>query len=249
MGTARESWQSVGVRHALLTQPTPPMKKIVLPRLLAAIFAAGLSVASLSATTLNFTDFIPDNSRVGFMGFEALPVTDFSGGVALTYQEGGILIEQVNGGPNDIWTTYFTPEGERGWYPNAGDFGYTRLTLTSGEDFQNVGFLLGTGRLSAPSFATYALMNDGVAILTGSLDLTGVMQQYLGFGGGGFDEVWLREQIHVPGEFLNGTENGLAIDAIEISNVPDHDLASVTSLAALLSALAAFKRRARAWGG
>jgi hypothetical protein len=219
------------------------MKKIVLPRLLVAIFAAGLSVAAMHATTVSFTDLIPDASRVGFMGFESLPETDFSGGVALTYQEGGISIEQVNGGPNDIWTTYFTPEGERGWYPNAGDFGYTSLRLTSGDDFQNVGFLLGTGRLSAPSFATYALYNDGVAILTGSLDLTGITQQYLGFGGGGFDEVRLREQIYVPGEFLNGTENGLAIDAIEISNVPDYDSASVTSVAALLSALVAFKRR------
>jgi len=219
------------------------MKRIILSRLLVAVFAAGLSSTAVHATTIAFTDFIPDASRVGFMGFEALPATDYTGGVALSYQEEGIAIEQVNGGPNDIWTTYFSPEGERGWYPNAGDFGYTSLRLASGADFQNVGFLLGTGRLVAPSFATYALLNDGIAILTGSLDLTGVTQQYLGFGGGGFDEVRLREQIHFPGDFLNGTENALAIDAIEISNVPDHDSASVISLTALLSALAAFRRR------
>jgi hypothetical protein len=222
------------------------MKTIIRSRLLVAFLAAGLSSTAVHASSVFFTDFIPDASRVGFMGFEALPVTDYTGGIALSYQEGGISIEQVNGGPNDIWTTYFTPEGERGWYPNAGDFGYTSLKLTSGGDFQNVGFLLGTGRLIAPSFATYALYNDGIAILTGSLDLTGVAQQYLGFGGGGFDEVRLREQSGAPGAFLNGTENALAIDAIEISNVPDHDSASALSLAALMSALVAFRRRGSA---
>jgi hypothetical protein len=213
-------------------------------RKVAALFLAALCSTAAHAANVFFTDFIPDDSRVGFMGFEALPASHPFSGVAGSHQEGGISINQVNGQPNDIWTTYFFPEGERGWYPNGGDFGYTQLTLTSGEDFQNVGFLIGTGRLAGSSFATYGLYNNGVNILTGTLELSGTTPFYVGFSGGGFDEIRLREQITSPGDFLSGTENALAIDAIEIS-VPDRGGSGFACALAAFTVLVALKRRQR----
>ena len=97
------------------------MKNILRSPVLRATLAVALTCATAHAANVKFADFIDDASRVGFMGFEGMPATDYASGAAITHEEDGILIEQVNGQPNDIWTTYFTPEGDRGWYPNDGN--------------------------------------------------------------------------------------------------------------------------------
>lgn len=199
-------------------------------KLMACLVALVATSAANAVPIVYTTDFIPNGTRTGFNGFEAIPNNGifFTGGAG-PYAEGGISVTQVNGNAgNDIWATFFSPEGNFGWYPNGGDNGYTRITMTDGSDFGNVGFLLATGYGS--SVAGYELWNNGVLILSGTLPgLTNgstSLGQYLGFGGGGFDEIRLRDIFTGGGSPLpvNGGASGLnalAIDAIEISAVPE----------------------------
>ncbi len=220
-----------------------------------ALVAALVAASVGSAAPIVYTaDFIPNSTRTGFNGFEAIPNdgTFFTGGIG-PYTEGGISVTQVNGGPgNDIYVTFFSPEGNFGWYPNGGDIGYTRITLSGGSDFGNVGFLLATGYPS--STAGYEVWNNGVLILSGTL--SGLMNGsssaglYLGFGGGGFDEIRLRDVFSGnPLPVNQGGTNALTIDAIEISAVavvPEPATLAVFGGIALAGALGYRRRKATA---
>jgi hypothetical protein len=199
-----------------------------MPRIIALLTTVTVLIAghAQAAIVLHTTDFISDGTRSRFMGFEGLPAT-YRG--SPTYSEGGILIQQVNGDGNDIWTTFLPPEGSRSWYPSSGDYGYTRLTLQGGADFEDVGFLLKSGWAgvgSPTSTVLYELFENGALVQSGTLpgvsyDGGPPMGMYLGFSGGGFDEIWLRDAKNTTLRrslaFNDGSVNALSIDSIETS--------------------------------
>jgi len=185
------------------------IRKFLAATCLVAIF----SVSSIAnAATVHLTDFINDSTRSNFMGFESLPNTGFYGA---TYSENGISIEQVNGDLNDIWTGNPWNGSTRSWYPNGGDSGYTKLTLAGGDSFDNIGFQYKENHYCGSSCFSglyYELYNSGSMIQSGDFPaVQGGDIGYLGFSGGGFDEV------HV---WTGGAVNALSLDDIEIAAVP-----------------------------
>lgn len=175
----------------------------------------------MAAPVVHTSDFIDDLSRTGFMGFEGLSPNIVYG--LETHSEGGIKIDQISSEPADgILTTFFTPEAERGWYPAGGNFGYSRITLVSGGEFEDVGFLYSTGYPIGETTLRYELFLNGN--LVSSDTIPGVPfgsfgAAYLGFSGGGFDEIRLtatRDGNPYPIGDRDDIVNVLALDAIEI---------------------------------
>lgn len=168
------------------------------------------------AITLHTSDFIPDATRTNFNGFEGLPDTFLNGSV---YTEDGIRVEQVNGDFNDIWTAYLPSgfEGSRAWYPNSGDSGFTKIMRSDNSDFLNLGLLRGSGYGGyEPITYVYELLKNGVTVFSGNL-FSNLPSGYLGFSGGGFNEVRLGAYYgNNPSQTLRGFQ-ALAIDSIELS--------------------------------
>jgi hypothetical protein len=158
-------------------------------------------------------------------GFEGIPNdgTLYTSSNGTPYSEGGITVQQVNGDPSfGIWATFFHPEGDFGWYPNGGDDGYTKITRTDGGNFGDVHFDVSTGFLT--STLLYQLYEGGnpVNALNGlsgvGPSLTTGTTSYMGFLGGGFDTILVRDTPDAdPGtvDFVGGGLNALALDAIQ----------------------------------
>lgn len=166
-----------------------------------------------AAIITHSTDFIADGMRANFNGFEGIPNngTYYTGGSG-PYSEGGITVQQINS-TSPIWIGYNFWAGTSGnvWYPNGGDFGYTKITLTDGTDFSDVGFNLGSG--GNVSLAVYELYDNGVLVLAGT---SSISTSYLGFSGGGFDTILVRDNLTgTNSNVANGESQALAIDSIE----------------------------------
>jgi len=210
---------------------------------LCAVFAA---VAVQAAPVVHTTDFINNAERTQFNGFESVPSdgTMYTG--SGTYTEGGITVQQDSPAAFGIWVTY-NPGGGEGnfaWYPNGGDNGYTTLSLSSGLDFGDVGFLIGSGN-STHSRAYFELWDDGALVLAGSVNhMTGF--HYLGFEGGGFDTILLRDGV-AGLSMTDGTHNALAIDSIEVRASQQVPEPASMALAALgLAGLGITRRKTQA---
>jgi len=211
-------------------------------RILFTLLLGGIFAGDAHAAIVQTVDFIAVGQRTNFMGFEPLPATTNYG--PSSYTEDGIVIQQINGQVNDIWTTLsWGQEGARSWYPNGGDNGYTRITRSGGTDFVDVGFLrtaFGNG-----SNIFYILKQDGAVVQSGSVSQTIASAQYLGFSGGGFDEILLRGASSSD-TFFNGTENSMAIDSIELAGVtatPEPATLTMFGVGALGLVGAALRRR------
>src|SRR5262249_30005379 len=106
------------------------------------------SRSALAAPAVYTSDFINDANRSHFNGFEAVPATanTFFGP---SWTEDHIRVEQVNGKSGPQITYSFTStygfNGERSWYPDGGDFGYTRIMLDDGSPFDSIDFRRGSG--------------------------------------------------------------------------------------------------------
>lgn len=232
-------------------------KCVRLPFILMAVVLGLIAGANQAHATpiIQLTDFIADGSRTNFNGFEAIPDADFGGfrvysGGNGPYTEDGISVEQVNGdGASSIITTYFTPELDRGWYPRGGDFGYTKVTRTGNIDFESVGLLRGSGFGTPTLGLYYELYDNAVLVLSGTIVHGEALPAglYLGWSGGGFDEIRFRDSTTVGVNSLSGFgQNALAIDAIELTG--SATVAAVpepTSLLLLGSGLALGAARAR----
>jgi hypothetical protein len=210
-----------------------------------ALAALAMSV-SASAITIHTTDFIGAADRTRFNGFEGM-----AGGAIWSgrYTEDGITVTQVNESSNGIWTacTVCGREGERSWYPNMGDWGYTQIRKADGSDFDSVGFLIGSGFFgnSGAAQILYELFDDETSVLSGLLIPTFVAMDphaqldYLGFSGGGFDTIWLRDTL-ATGFFSFGDnyQNALNLDSIELAEA--RPIPEPTTVALLGAGLVAF---------
>jgi len=200
--------------------------KLFLRSLVAATAALGFSAlpAAHAAVIVHTTDFIADATRTGFNGFESIPndgifYTNGSG----PYTEGGITVSQVNGDPgNSLWIGSNSWTGSTGkvWYPNGGDYGYTTIKLANGASFNDVGMNVGSGSVRS-NLVVYELLSNNSVVASGS---SAISSTYLGFSGGGFDTIRLRDNPSGSNSNVsNGTYQALAIDNIEVrsANVPE----------------------------
>jgi len=204
-----------------------------------------------TAITVHTSDFINDASRTAFNGFESIPNdgTFYTGGAG-PYVEDGISVEQINGDPpNDIWVTYWS---DYVWFPNGHDNGYTRITRADGLDFANIGMVRGSGTYRSPLWLMYELYDDGSLVLSGSVshNRAGLPAGYIGFSGGGFDEILLRDAGGSDISnytFHDGTANSLVLNSIETSAaVPEPSTLAVWSLLTGLGFGLAWWRRRKA---
>jgi len=193
-------------------------------------------------------DHIYLSQRSHFNGFEAISSDILT---ATSYTEQGIAVSQINGDLTGILTSH-DPGGRMGirtWSPQGGDHGYTRITRQSGGDFWDVGMLTGS---SMPGQATllFDLFNNGSSAQSGSLNHS-LSFSYLGFLGGGFDEIRLRDAAISSAKFNDGSFNALALDSIELRDVSAVPLPAALPL--FLTGLAGLgligRKRAKAVGG
>jgi hypothetical protein len=218
-----------------------------------AVLAAGVGQMQ-AAIGVHTADFIPDASRSHFNGFELIPNngTFFTGGGG-PYTEDTIQVQQINGDPpNDIWVTFgfWGSLGSFSWYPSGGDHGYTTVSLAGGLDFQDVGFNYGTGGHDQ-HVTLYELLDNGVVVLSGSIPITewNSSTNYLGFSGGGFDTIRLRDANTGGGTVTDGSFNALALDNIETSGaVPEPSTLVLWSGLGAVGAVMAWRRRKRQAG-
>lgn len=159
-------------------------------------------VPSNPITTPDFaTEFTPLPTGSGF----PYPTTPFD----------GFSMQQVNGEPNDLWTTYNPGGGDgKGWYPSGGDFGYTQIALQSGQKFDSASLFVGSGIGVSPLFLAYELLDNSTSVASGVLSGHTRPLQWLSITGGGFDTIRLRDGLNSSISFLDGNTNALAFDKI-----------------------------------
>lgn len=148
--------------------------------------AAFCAIGTAGAQTVHLANIVPVATAVN--NFELAP--EF---VTNTWSQQGVRVTQMAGepGPNAIWLAAGFGNGDRAWYPNGGDDGWTRITLDSGEDFDALSFFGGSGWIVPPQSLYFELANDDAVVLSGTLGAT-FLGSWFGFAGGGFDEVRLR---------------------------------------------------------
>lgn len=189
------------------------------------IVAAVISLftsAAHAAPALHLTNFIDPKIVTNFAGFETLPERPGEY-PSLVYQEDGIHIEQVVNASSAIIPvispTAFAAEGERGWYPNGGDSGYTAIRLSSGSEISAIQFLSGSAFPALwQSTALYVILLNGTVVGEGSFGIGPSFEmQIVGFSGGGFDTILFRTTRTSNDTFFSGEQNGAGIDAIAIA--------------------------------
>jgi hypothetical protein len=256
---ARAEWLQVAAASAVRREGTTESSGGNVKRLICALLAAAFAQGA-TAVTVYTSDFIDDSSRSGFNGFESIPNDGepplfFAG--SYPYVEQGIAVEQIDVDPEDInvdcpfcfvdSSGADATDGERSWYPlGPGERGYTTIRRSDGLDFFDIGFLTGSGFEPAPTRVYYKLFNNGSLVLEGSVAKDrGNALSYLGFGGGGFDEVRVFERLRDASETQGA--NGLAVDSIEMrgsgGTVPEPGTLALLGFALAGWATARNKRR------
>jgi len=192
---------------------------------------------SFALPFVHTSDFIDDAARSQFNSFENISSTNgmYNGGAG-PYIEDGIRVEQINGDAGDSILVNFDPGGRDGqfsWYPIGGDRGYTQISLAGGVNFDDVGFLIGSGSNPTRGPAYYELWDDGIRVMAGSVSHQSAFH-YLGFEGGGFDTIRLWDGANGASVSINT----LFLDAIEtrahVPSVPEPETFSMLALGLLV---------------
>ncbi len=154
---------------------------------LAGLLLATTMATQVQAVMLHMADIVPVPSAVN--DFEAVNQDLLNS----TWAQQGIRVTQINGDqPQGIWTASGLGLGQRSWYPDAGDDGFSRITLDNGNNFNQVSFFVGSGWITPPQALYFELLDDGNVVLNGHLNDATFLGQWMGFSGGDFDEIRLR---------------------------------------------------------
>ena len=210
--------------------------------------AALLCTIAHAAPLLHTTDYIANANRTNLVDFEPI-ANNTSFGASFT--QDGVSVNQVNGDLNDIWTgctssSCWFSNLTSTWYPNGGDNGWTEITKADASDFSDMGLDLGSGYGLGSRSVLYELLLNGVSVLSGSIITPASSDGYIGFSGGGFDQIRLRNNFSGGGSFGDGLQNALAIDNIELAApavVPEPGTLALLGLA--LAGAAISRRRSK----
>jgi hypothetical protein len=209
---------------------------------LAVLFATAGQVQA--GFVVHTTDFINNANRTHFNGFENITtVGPFYDGGSGPYTEDTIQVQQINA-TTSIWVTYNFGsgfEGNYGWYPNGGDNGYSEISLTGGSKFDLVGFNVGTGYFSGVSEYLFELLDNNSVVFSGAISGSST---YLGFSGGVFDTIRVRDSVGGGGNVTDGAFQAMTFDSIETASVPEPASMVIWSIGALGMGLVA-RRRAK----
>jgi hypothetical protein len=185
------------------------------------VSVAAFSSVQAHAVTLELTNFI--SSPIYFNGFEGI------GGsgtypINTDYSEGGITVQAVL----SSGTVYTGPTSNYGGVGNYNfqnwGTGYTDIKLISGGEINSIQFLV-AGGWTYPTYLEYRVLNLGVVVAEGTIQNNGYCcwpgngYQYVGFSGGGFNEVHVQDTWGYSS--FNPTQFGsLAIDNISANPTP-----------------------------
>ena len=222
--------------------PSTPLRASLLQRCrlsaTVATFAALAAAPPGGAATVHLSDIVANPVAVN--DFELAPAF-----VGNTWSQQGVRATQVNGdAPMGIWLDAGFGFGSRSWLPDGGDNGWTRLTLDSGENFDALSFFGGSGWNSPPQSLYFELADDGVVVLSGTLDAA-FWGSWFGFAGGDFDEVRLRASggqvaslFDCPTGGAGDSCNFAWIDQIHVgvAHVPEPGTLALAALALLAGA-------------
>jgi len=175
-------------------------------RLVPTALLCASAVCAQASIALHTSDFLSGDDH--FNGFESV-VDNRPSNTA--YSEGGIDVMYV--GTSTLWNKYLY-EGEAGWYPYLGGYGYTRITLADGGVFDGIQFLAGTGRSLGSPLQYEILYQNQIVASGGGTPLMPSLAIY-GFDGGLFDEVRLKSQLNST-DFNATSFETLALDSIRI---------------------------------
>jgi hypothetical protein len=188
-----------------------------------ALTTVALTASSPSwSATVSFVSANPISNPDSIIDFTSLPDTNVSGSPK---NFGGLTIEQVQGDPgNSIYTTipafpattqasvFFGNVDRKIWYPAGGDLGYTKITLTHGDEFGDMGLFVSSG--GAYPYLAYQLLNDGFSVGSGVLSGHVGRFHWLSILGGGFDTLYLKDGLNNTISFTASHLNALALDTI-----------------------------------
>ncbi|REL25459.1 PEP-CTERM sorting domain-containing protein [Thalassotalea euphylliae] len=201
------------------------------------IFSCLLAFGANAGLIVNTTDFIDESNLTHFNGFEGFSNTFKSG--KNYYEEDGIQVRQIFAQPGNDIALGFSLEGERSWYPNGGDYGYTEITMASGAEFTALEFLFLGPNLNNLA-VHYSLWNDGQVVFEGALDIGKKERGVLGFEGGGFDQLFVRSG-HRAASIFDRSSNGLNIDSIQVISATPTPVPEPSSIAILALGLVAIR--------
>jgi hypothetical protein len=230
------------------------------------LFAMVLIKGPAGAATLETTNFI--SSPTWFNGFEGFGTTGTV--IGSSYSEGGITVSpvQIPIGPPGPSTGYTGPPPIGSWnawsHPGlwwyGGSYpGYVDITLTNGAPFQSLQFLASSGYIDGPSIFEYQLLSNGTVVGSGSTLLTAHANaqaggpygnfQYLGFLGGGFDEVRLQAIFSCAAFACAYTAlalDDIAADSADVPAVPEPSTWAMMILGFLGLGWMAYRRKRNA---
>lgn len=174
-----------------------------------------LAITAMSASA-GISTYTSQTSLIGDITNHANFNTLTNGDSLDLYEEDGILF--------DYSRDYFSwnPQGFDGsemLYANTGAFERVNISLASGEDFSDVDMQVSSGWSPFQIGTMYLwvqLLNDGQ--LVSELDIDAITGEYVGFTGGGFDQILIGsyESAEVRDSHNANARNTIALDNLSV---------------------------------